>query len=96
VNTRRLLKKLRPYLPNGSDEMMMTPIKAPIYGRKVKLTQIIGGRTWSLSVVRHGRLSDDTLVNIPDQIERYKEGVVGRALYPEFYDVIDPDREWFP
>lgn len=53
---RRLTRALRPYLPNRSAKLALVPAAGPFPHRaqqRVVLTQLVGGRTWSLSLVRH-------------------------------------------
>ena len=54
---RRLGKRLRPYLPNTSDQMALVSLNEPggppfnAYW-PMRLTQIVGGKTWSISFTR--------------------------------------------
>ena len=48
--------RLRPYLPNRSDRLALVSLddERPFRAyQPIRLTQILGGRTWSLSLVRH-------------------------------------------
>lgn len=51
---RRRLWWARPYLPNSSDRLALVSLDRPTGALwPLRLTQIVGGRTWSLSLVRY-------------------------------------------
>lgn len=52
----KIPKRLRPYVPNTSDKLALVSLDDKFKYRAhwpLRLTQIIGGKTWSLSFVRH-------------------------------------------
>lgn len=58
---------LRVYLPNSNDRLALVALddERPFRAHwPVRLTQLVGGRTWSLSVVRYQTVAP--VVTIPD------------------------------
>lgn len=48
------MRRLRPYLPNSSDRLALVSLDRPTAACwPLRLTQIVGGRTWSFSLVRY-------------------------------------------
>ncbi len=44
----------RPYIPNSTDRLALVSLDRPTAALwPIRLTQIIGGKTWSLSLVRY-------------------------------------------
>jgi hypothetical protein len=49
----KIRKRLKPYLPNHSDRFALVTVDQPIRAWwRARIWQIVGGRTWSLSIIR--------------------------------------------
>lgn len=73
-------KWLRPYLPNTSNELALVSLSDREPFRAfwpIVLTQLVGGRTWSISFIRHKTLepipTEEFRAKVAAEMERLRE-----------------------